>query len=504
MRREEITERFCELESELPVQSYAAHGVRVWPLLRMALYGRLHREAGTPGIAAPVAGRARRAGAWAGAVLRDAARRVRGAPAPWLRPADCVLLTYTDRRVVVDGEPCHSLATPLAAALAEAGCTLNTWELGGAAPSGLRSPSALGDALRRASLPAKLRSRVGPRAAPPSWSRELLDACRRTLGCDVAWPELRAAVAQVLRFAAVFEGWLREARPALVFLDCWYSPEGLAATLAARRLGLPSVDLQHGLQGAGHPAYAGWMREPEAGYETTPDHYWVWGDADRDSLLAANDALFRPDRVLAGGNLWLERWRDAGDTGTQREIERARSALDGATRSVLVTLQKEVEPGQALLDAIARSPRDWRWWVRPHRSSAGELAAIEARFRGLGHPGVRVREAASLPLYALLSVVDGHVTGFSTCAVEALCFDRETLLIHPSGRAAFREPIEAGLMQYVDSADALLRRLGEPRSVAAGAIREHELTRRLFAPAKAGQRALQRLLAGAGARGDAA
>src|SRR5690606_5583780 len=102
----------------------------------------------------------------------------------------------------------------------------------------------------------------------------------------------------------------------------------------------------------------------------------------------------------------------------------------------LVTLQKGIAYAELLQACLRKSPRHVRWLIRLHRQMSDDPTALEQRLRRSG-AAVDVVNASRLPLYALFGVATCHVTGFSTCAIEALAFGVPTLLTHESGRAAF-------------------------------------------------------------------
>jgi hypothetical protein len=75
-----------------------------------------------------------------------------------------------------------------------------------------------------------------------------------------------------------------------------------------------------------------------------------------------------------------------------------------------------------------------------------DAAQLESELRRATHRSVEVREATRLPLHALLRACSWHVTGFSTCALEALAFGVLTQLLHPSGEHAYAGFLEQQVM----------------------------------------------------------
>jgi hypothetical protein len=277
----------------------------------------------------------------------------------------------------------------------------------------------------------------------PSWFNDFARTVRREAGWDLPWKKVAGHIGIVESLSRLFEKWLLRAGCKCVFIDVWYSPEGMAASLAASRLGIPTIDFQHGTQHE-HWAYAEWQRDTIEGYRLIPRFFWVWGKTTAESFRATNGLN---SQALVGGNPWMNWWRNGNRPELARAIAEARALTKGFQTALLATTQHTV-PIDPLLEFVHGSPRDWRWFVRLHRAMTDERHSVKARFQAVGHPGVNVDEAGQLPLYALFHAVDVHLTGYSTCATEALAFGRPTVLLDPYGREAFDSYVRQGVMVH--------------------------------------------------------
>jgi hypothetical protein len=194
----------------------------------------------------------------------------------------------------------------------------------------------------------------------------------------------------------------------------------------------------------------------------------VWGDWDAESLVRNNPGAIAREDVSVAGPRWLSRWNEGADPRHAAAVERV-DRLRGGARAILVTLQPGVPFREALIPLIAASPREWRWWVRVHGRMGDDAKQLEAEFAQATQRFVGVREATRLPLYALLRACSWHVTGFSTCALEALAFGVPTLLLHPSGEHAYSDFIEQQVMwphRSIDESLGLMNDADSERSVA--------------------------------------
>lgn len=262
----------------------------------------------------------------------------------------------------------------------------------------------------------------------------------------------------------IFEKWLRRVNCRLLLVDCWYGREQMAASLAATRLGIPTVDLQHGSYGH---TYSAWTRAPKEGYEVFPDAFWGWGEESKGILLQANPILGSPDSVIVGGNLWINKWRQLQDQDLIGQVELTRNLANGYRKAILVTLQSGINLDNILLETIQQSPKDWLWLIRPHRRDWSQPKKLEEKYMQLNHPGVNLLDALQHPLYALFHGVHIHLTGYSTCALEALAFGLPTVLLHPMAKMIYSGSLDRKVMLYAEDAHRALEEIGSCESIKA-------------------------------------
>lgn len=94
----------------------------------------------------------------------------------------------------------------------------------------------------------------------------------------------RAVLLRSTQYLKIMAGWfdkiIKRTQPSIGFVVCYYGIEGMAFNLSCRRNGIPSVDIQHGVQGDFHRAYGQWNRVPPNGYELLPSIFWVWSETE--------------------------------------------------------------------------------------------------------------------------------------------------------------------------------------------------------------------------------
>jgi hypothetical protein len=316
----------------------------------------------------------------------------------------------------------------------------------------------------------RLVARIDAQLRPLSSVMPLLDARR-----------LDAMSRAVLQLADVLARRMRAERVRNVFVVGYYDVSGYAYVLAAARAGVRAVDVQHGVTGPLHMAYADWHAHPTAGLALLPRWYWCWTDAD-----AAVVERWLPQvgldggGAVVGGHPFLCAWR-AGRIGLD-EHGAARlqqlCAAAGGRPCVLVTLQPNVLSAAALaplLEAFSARP-DVAWWLRLHPMAWADRGAVESLLRERSVDCWNIDDATALPLPALLAVATAHATHSSSVVVEAGLLGVPSLVWSTYGAELFADAITQGSALAVTDGAAFVAALRRPHSQARHGAAESDPT----------------------------
>jgi hypothetical protein len=253
-------------------------------------------------------------------------------------------------------------------------------------------------------------------------------------------------------------------RPKVVFLVCYYYIVGMALAWACRNLGIPSVDVQHGVQGRYHQMYTHWTRIPATGYELLPDFFWSWSQKCKNDILEGCEPRKKFHLPIVGGNPWLEKWVKA-DYNLALEDQNFLESLRSIDKVILVSLGwwSDAAPiPQLLIDAMKKSSSNWLWLTRLHPLQRDYKEQIRTALQEQDIRHFEIDYATACPLYALLKRCDFHVTPASSVCYEAQAFNVPTVLIHPSALEYYEEYIQQGVFAYAQSGDELLSLLHQP------------------------------------------
>lgn len=209
-----------------------------------------------------------------------------------------------------------------------------------------------------------------------------------------------------------------------LLLTNYYNPHGWAAVAAAARLGIPSADVQHGVQGPYHHAYS-WPEISGRVPNTLPQYYLCWTEEDvanlrqhvgwGDKAMLAGPSCFqldalasRKEKMAGPASEALERYRSgAAEIFHQAEAERA------SGRTIVGLFMQYKEEVQWLHALRRHLPDAIALWVRRH-------PGVRNRGRMPSPPEIKgVRYVDHIPLAPLLQSIDLVVTGYSSVGIEA-------------------------------------------------------------------------------------
>ena len=88
-----------------------------------------------------------------------------------------------------------------------------------------------------------------------------------------------------------------------IFLVSWYFPKMMGIIASARKLGIASIEVQHGQQGKFHAGNSGWNVFPSNGFLNMPDNFWCWGENSIRNILESSPKR-KFHKPILGGNAW--------------------------------------------------------------------------------------------------------------------------------------------------------------------------------------------------------
>lgn len=311
---------------------------------------------------------------------------------------------------------------------------------------------------------AGMAGRLDPKQVSPLF--EILAAANRLLAEETGL-RLRfdpaAVLAQIRYVLACHDlacALFRRQRPKALFCSNFANLEKMGFLLAAKRLGIPTVDLMHGFQDRlslplDHPVL------PRGVLYPFPDALWCWGPVTRDSLLAQEKQ--RPQawrHVAVAGYPWKSSRRELA--GDYPGLDRLRKTIPAGRKVVLYCHEPSIQNAEffGYLPSDVFTAMAWGddvfWLVRTHPRSRHLREGMKDFMTRHGLVHFEIDMASECPLDELFPLADVLVTKYSVAAMEAAAAGVPVVCTHPVGKEIFAEHIASGHVTYCDGWRALL------------------------------------------------
>jgi len=508
-----------DYEARFPVEQWAIRGVRVWPIIRIALAREL-QLAGTP---ERVRDFSETSAAEARAALRGLVKHFRAQAVDFrhnqwpVGHRGAVFLTNAHFRVALNGQWFDQVCDPIIEVLGRKG--VGSFVLERNLRWDYRIPRHSGSMfvlprLRLMRLQTKLfRPRLASEQARlPGFDQFVSELARGGYGIHLPSREnLEILVDALLRSAAYFRRLLRRLGAFIGFTAAYYGLDGMAFNLACRQVGIPSVDLQHGLQGPLHVAYGRWLKVPDRSYELLPFFFWTWSDREAEIIDAWSRRVPQGHKPVVCGNPWLDMWLDGGSELVRHygDMLGRIKAEHPAQRHILVALgpfREMLAPW--IVETIRQSSPQWFWWLRLHpqwRTLSWARKLLLEHFKDDRPENIEIDRATDYPLPALLRMADLVVTNYSSVVLEAEKMGVPSVVTSEYGSELYVRQIESGWTSVAFSSQELRRAIeAEPRvrKDLGGTLRSRGLGRRRQSGLEALLKAAGRGYPGGGGPGE--
>jgi hypothetical protein len=437
-------------EEQFPVLSWTVRGLHVWPLVRTRMASRLLAAGAPP--ASPSA--SSRSSSTADGSSRSSDRPGEHSPAR-VHKAAAIFLGRPANRQQLEGRWYDRIFDPIAEILEADGLRSLHLEY---RPTGARHLTpryrpalAVRSAVTRRNVVAAVKSiRPARLEGFDAFTRLVKETHPNVLPVSPLWVARQARSVELV--ARYFERLMRTSGARVACCSVYYTLVGMAFCLAARRAGIPAVDVQHGVT-AGNPAYDGWSAVPDHGFALLPSLFWCWSETDTRPVRGWPASAQVHHRAFVGGHPWLALWRSAQPLAAR--LCAHVPDRKGASLALLVTLNWSSGFSERLMSLMRSAPRDWTWWIRLHPLMARDREAI--RSWCVSHvPGrAEVDAATDLPLPLLIEAADVHITHNSTVTQEAARLGTPSVVIDARALDVYADELSSGWAVFADTPPAI-------------------------------------------------
>jgi hypothetical protein len=249
----------------------------------------------------------------------------------------------------------------------------------------------------------------------------------------------------IYKISIYFEKKLKKVQPKIVFIVYYYGLYGMSMTLACRRLSIPTVDLQHGVQGDLHAAYGNWLNVPKDGFNLLPNYFWCWSKTESNAINQWSHSVGNHE-AITGGNMLLEIWKSK-EYDFINDYEKIFNQLNFKGYKILVTLSPGISSSNVLsnlFQVIAETQNQYNWLIRLHPNMLSQKKNVIHDLKSYGIYNYEINQISRLPLYTILNNTDLHITHSSSTVIEASMFGIQSVIINEYGKELYAKQIDEG------------------------------------------------------------
>jgi hypothetical protein len=245
---------------------------------------------------------------------------------------------------------------------------------------------------------------------------------------------------------------LKKIKPKAVLIRCGYGRFPMALSQACRELGIPPIELQHGLITAYLPAYR--RATPTQNKDCIPEYLLAQGNICAD--LVRNGNLFDKDKVISTGYPYLQQ------TLQQRKTTPAlKTSFSPFPQNILFTSQwivaKEIQEFIIkVAEMLEQADMDVGILFKPHPYDKKDYSSLK------NNKHIILMEKYE-DTFKLFTIADIHSTVFSTSGLEAMAFGTPNIFVDISNliKNTNIPYIVASPTQFVQSLKTILSHYAE-------------------------------------------
>jgi len=252
--------------------------------------------------------------------------------------------------------------------------------------------------------------------------------------------QLRASLDWELHTRDYYIELFQKIKPKVVFLNGFHYQAPLIS--ACHALNILSVDIQHGIQVGWNPLYNNWKEMPAEGYQSLPNHFFVWGKKEFSSI----EKVFFGTKhsPILTGYPWLEKQLEFSE-GIKEDYK---EKFNSYRVKILLVLQKQPKIAEIFKELIKNSPDDYLWIIRHHPK--GNLFTIKD-FTNLNKENILLDSYIdNVSLARLCEYVNIAISEGSTVAEEADYFGLYNFIVSTQGKKNYINEINEGHFFYID------------------------------------------------------
>jgi len=265
-------------------------------------------------------------------------------------------------------------------------------------------------------------------------------------GFSISKSELIKYVLDIKKISNYFEKILNKANPECIFLVQYYSTIGWALNYAAVKKGIPTIDIQHGLQGDYHVSYGSWKNVPSKGYNLLPKFFWCWSETEVNAINSWRSQDLNTHIPINGGDQFLDLWKNNYFKVDKITTSKLKYISESGKLFLLFTSSYLGDLPDWVLSSLYEFKDKIFFCVRLHPNDFGKASELRSKLLLYGFEYFDVEKMSNLPLPLLLRYTNLNITSISSTVIEAATMNVRSIIIDKSVEDIYKDYISTGMV----------------------------------------------------------
>lgn len=277
---------------------------------------------------------------------------------------------------------------------------------------------------------------------------------------------LQKKMSKVEFFCHYFDRILFIIKPKLVFIVSYYYDGSMALIYACKKLGIKTVDIQHGIQNEHHLSYGSWSKVPKVGFNSLPDFFNVWSEFEYKNINTWSQHC-ETHKAMITGNIFLEKWKDPNDKTVGVYDQLIQTRLDKSKKTILYSKSPQTESSDMrgeLYTCIKNTQDKFNWLIRLHPAMRDKKREVIEELHRAGIFHFEIDLSSSYPLFSILRNIDIHITEQSSVVIEAAEFNVYSIITSRYGEEIYQNLIKKNKAIFAYNFDEIYRILKNHRN----------------------------------------
>lgn len=261
--------------------------------------------------------------------------------------------------------------------------------------------------------------------------------------------KVMSRIAYIFFLSKFLEKFLKRLKVKKIYQAIYYDNFGFALSLAADRLKLLNVCMQHGGQSQHNPAFGNWNLIDKDGYKFLPNIFSCWDEKSSIGLRKLVK-LTNKHKVQIDGYKWLTTFKSIKPDNSVSSLRNENKI------NLLITLQPSFQVENSfVIDFLEKNNKKINLLIRlhPRQISLKSFEFYKNIFSKM--ESVDIETISKNPLLESLSIADFHLTAFSSSIFEANFLGIKSILIDNRGKNYFNDYIDGHNISFADNTKSL-------------------------------------------------